>query len=286
MKEGIVLLALVARLVSPSPSPLVSLEPEPATPAAKIDIQEAAKQDITQSTSPVKDKLGAYLAEKPIGKLSWHNFLQRAIRQAVDKGVSANTIVLVLLFPLVAGLIAAARHLLGLTGFGIFVPAMLSVAFLATGIRVGMLMFVVIWVLGGVSRKLTNFMKLQYLPRMALLMWFVSVGVLTVLLGAVNVELGEVSAVSIFPIMILMLLTENFIEVQTGKSQREALAVMLQTIGMALVGAVLMRLDTVQKFVLLNPEISLLMIGLFDVFVGRYVGLRALEYVKFKKLMK
>ena len=91
---------------------------------------------------------------------------------------------------------------------------------------------------------------------------------------------------SIFPIMILMLLTENFIEVQTGKSQREAFQVMLQTIGMALAGAILMRLDGVQKFVLLNPEISLLMIGLFDVYVGRYVGLRALEYVKFKKLLK
>ena len=286
MKEGIVLLALAAKLMSPSPIPAESIMPEIATPIAKIDIQEAAKQDITQSTSPVKDRLGAYLAEKPMGKLSWNNWLQQAIRQAVDKGVSANTIVLVLLFPLVAGLIAAARHLLGLTGFGIFVPAMLSVAFLATGIRVGMLLFLVIWVLAAVSRKLTNFMKLQYLPRMALLMWFVSLGVLGVLLGAVNVGLGEVSAVSIFPIMILMLLTENFIEVQTGKSQREAFAVMMQTIGMALVGAILMRMDAVQKFVLLNPEIFLLGIGLFDVYVGRYVGLRVLEYVKFKKLLK
>ena len=147
-------------------------------------------------------------------------------------------------------------------------------------------MFLVIWALAAVSRKLTNWLKLQYLPRMALLMWFVSLGVLGVLLGAVNVGLGEVSAVSIFPIMILMLLTENFIEVQTGKSQREAFQVILQTIGMALAGAILMRLDGVQKFVLLNPEISLLMIGLFDVYVGRYVGLRALEYVKFKKLLK
>lgn len=286
MKEGIVLLALAAKLISPSPIPAESMVPEIATPTAKIDIQEAARQDITERTSPIKDRLGAYLAEKPMGKLNWHNFLQQAIRQAVEKGVSANTIVLVLLFPLVAGLIAAARHLLGLTGFGIFVPAMLSVAFLATGIRVGMLMFLVIWALAAVSRKLTNWLKLQYLPRMALLMWFVSLGVLGVLLGAVNVGLGEVSAVSIFPIMILMLLTENFIEVQTGKSQREAFQVMLQTIGMALAGAILMRLDGVQKFVLLNPEISLLMIGLFDVYVGRYVGLRALEYVKFKKLLK
>ena len=174
-------MALAAKLISPSPIPAESMVPEIATPTAKIDIQEAARQDITERTSPIKDRLGAYLAEKPREKLNWHNFLQQAIRQAVEKGVSANTIVLVLLFPLVAGLIAAARHLLGLTGFGIFVPAMLSVAFLATGIRVGMLMFLVIWALAAVSRKLTNWLKLQYLPRMALLMWFVSLGVLGVL---------------------------------------------------------------------------------------------------------
>ena len=49
-----------------------------------------------------------------MGKLNWHNFLQQAIRQAVEKGVSANTIVLVLLFPLVAGLIAADQAFIGI----------------------------------------------------------------------------------------------------------------------------------------------------------------------------
>ncbi len=247
---------------------------------------EIATQDITERTSPIKGKLEGYLAQKDPGPLSWHNWLQHSIRQAVDKGVSANTIVLVLLFPLIAGLIAAARHLLGLTGFGIFVPAMLSVAFLATGIKVGMGMFLIVWFLATISRKITAKLKLQYLPRMALLMWFVSIGVLGVMLAGVNLKLGELSAVSIFPILILMLLTENFIEVQTGKSQREALRVMLQTIVMALTGAVILRLDWVQKQVLLNPELALLLIAAFDIYVGRYVGLRALEMWKFKQLVK
>lgn len=261
----------------PSPSPEA---------VATFDIEAATKQDITERTSPIKGKLEGYLAQKDPGPLNWYNFLQHSIRQAVDKGVSANTIVLVLLFPLIAGLIAAARHLLGLTGFGIFVPAMLSVAFLATGIKVGMGMFLIVWFLATISRKITAKLKLQYLPRMALLMWFVSIGVLGVMLAGVNLKLGELSAVSIFPILILMLLTENFIEVQTGKSQREALRVMLQTIVMALTGAVILRLDWVQKQVLLNPELALLLIAAFDVYVGRYVGLRALEMWKFKQLVK
>jgi len=257
-----------------------------ATSAGQLEIEEVVKEDITERTSPVKGKLEGYLAEKSVEVLRWNNFIQIGIRQAVDQGVSANTIVLVLLFPLVALMIASGRHLLGLTGFGIFVPAMLSVAFVATGIRVGMILFLVIWLLATISRKITKRLKMQYLPRMALLMWFISVGVLAVLLGAVNVNLGELSAVSIFPILILMLLSENFIEVQVGKSKREAFRVTMQTMIMAIGAAVVLKLDFVQKLVLLNPEIYLALVAVMNVYVGKYVGLRLLENFKFKSLLK
>ena len=259
---------------------------ELATSSASLEIEAITKEDITERESPVTGRLEGYLAEKDLGVLNWKNFLQYGIRGAVEQGVSANTIVLVLLFPLVASLIAAGRHFLGLTGFGIFVPAMLAVAFVATGIRVGMLMFVIIWLTATFSRRLTKKLKMQYMPRMALLMWFVSIGVLGVLLGGVNINLGELSAISIFPILILMLLTESFIEVQVGKSRREAFRVTLQTILMAVGAAAIVKLNIVQKFVLLNPELALLIIALFDIYMGKYVGLRALEYLKFKDLMR
>lgn len=257
-----------------------------ATSAGEIKLEEAKKQDITERESPVKSKLERYLAEKDPGPLSYKNFVQYGIRQAVNKGVSPNTIVLVLLFPLIAALIVAARHLLGLTGFGIFVPAMLSVAFVATGIRVGMVLFVIILAVATLARSITKKLKLQYLPRMALLMWLVSMGVLAVMLLAVNIQLGELSAVSIFPILILMLLTENFIEVQVGKSKQEATRVTVQTLVMAIVGALVMRVDLVQKWVLLNPELALVLVGVFDVYVGKYTGLRFLENLKFKSVLK
>jgi len=117
-------------------------------------------------------------------------------------------------------------------------------------------------------------------------MWFVSIGVLGVLLGAVSINLGELSAISIFPILILMLLVENFIEVQVGKSRREAFRVTIQTMVMAVAAALVMRLDLVQRWVLLNPEIFLILIAVFDIYIGKYVGLRALEYFKFKELTK
>lgn len=285
MKKLAVIFLLLFLMVKPAAA-LEATGSAEATPAGTLSIEAVTKQDITERTSEVKGKLEGYLEQKPIGKLSWNNWLQYGIRQAVDKGVSANTIVLVLLFPLIAGLIAAARHLIGLTGFGIFVPAMLSVAFVATGIKVGIIMFAVVFLGASLGRKITEKLKLQYLPRMALMMWLVSALVLAVLLGAVNINLGSLSAVSIFPILILMLLSENFIEVQTGKSRHEATLVMVQTIVMAIIGAVILKTNWVQRLVLLNPEISLLTIALLDIYVGRYTGLRALEMWKFRKIIK
>lgn len=262
-------------------SPLLA---EEATDSGR-QIRQVSEQDITERTSAVKGRLEGYLADKELGPVSWNNWLQYSIRQAVDKGVAANTIVLVLLFPLVAGLIAAARHLLGFAGFGIFLPAMLAVAFLATGIKVGLSLLLITWLAATLSRQVTKRVKLQYLPRMAFLMWWVSLGVLAVLLGAVNLgPLSSLSAASIFPILILMLLTENFIEVQTGKSRHEALNIVGQTLLLAVGLALVLRADAVQKFVLLNPEVTLLLTAAFDIYVGKYVGLRALEYVKFKRL--
>ncbi len=62
-------------------------------------------------------------------------------------------------------------------------------AFVATGIKEGMLMFGVIWLVATLSRNVTKRFKIQYLPRMAILMWLVSLGVLAVLLGATIAKL-------------------------------------------------------------------------------------------------
>jgi len=74
--------------------------------------------------------------------------------------------------------------------------------------------------------------------------------------------------------------------VQTGKSRHEAVQVMIQTLVMAIIGAVILKTNWVQKLVLLNPEISLLVMALLDIYVGRYTGLRALEMWKFRKIIK
>ena len=92
--------ALAQTRVTPSPAPTIEASPSPlatesaqvATPAAEVveTLIQKEEKDITQTTPQVKGRLARLLDTNPIGEPTWHNFIQHAIRNAVDQGVAAN----------------------------------------------------------------------------------------------------------------------------------------------------------------------------------------------------
>ncbi len=266
---------------------LASRAAETATPAARLVVERVTRRepDITEPEGEIKGRLEQYLAEQEVAPLGPTNVLQYAIRAAVERGVPANTIVLVLLFPVVAALIAAGRHLVGLRGFGIFVPAILSVAFVATGIVNGIFMFLVILLVATMGRRVLRYLKMQYLPRMSLLLWFVSAGVFVTLILTPFMGFESLTQIQIFPILILILLAENFIEVQISKSAREATKLTIETVILALISSLVLSLDSVQRLALLHPETTVLSVMVFNIFLGKYEGLRLSEYLKFRSII-
>ncbi len=242
--------------------------------------------DITETEGEAKGKLERYVLENIRGNLNLTNFLRVSIRSAVTNGVPANTIVLVLLFPIVTALIAASRHLVGLRGFGIFTPAIVAVGFLATGLTVGFLLFFMIILVATAARVLIRRLKLPYLPRTSLMLWVVSMTVLVLLLVSPSLNLPDLASLSIFPILLMVLLAETFIEVQNKRSKSEAIEMTLETLLLAVFSYFVMNLEMVQKFVIVNPELVMLSVALFNIFLGRFNGLRLLEYWRFREILK
>lgn len=244
------------------------------------------KADLTQPTAEVKGKLVRLIEEHPTGQLAWHNFLRYMVERAVGNGVPANTLVLVMLFPLAVTLVAASRHLIGIRGTGILTPALLAVAFLATGVWAGVILFGIILLVTIVSRSLLKNFRLQYLPRVALLLWFVSAGVLLMMFGAGEWGYANLTAVGIFPILILMLLAETFIDLQSGRSSSEARTLIIQTVGLAILTSLILGWEIVQRAVILWPEIIFFGLAFIDIFMGKYTGLRLSEYLLFGRIVK
>ncbi len=259
-----------------------------ATPSAEVveKIQKKTEEDITQPTVKQKSKLAQYLDDTPISPLSWNNFIQHSIRNAIADGVAPNIIVLVLLFPLVASLIAASRHIIGLRGFGIYIPAVLAVALVSTGITEGLAIFGAIVVVAIFSKKFLRKTKLSYLPRTAMLLWLISMGIFAVLLLSPTFGLVSLMSINIFPILILVLLSENFLDAQSRSKQSEAIALTVETLALAFASSLLLRWDIMQKFALTEPELLIFTIALMNIIIGKFTGLRIKEWFRFRSLIE
>lgn len=259
-----------------------------SSPSAEVieKIQERKNNDITDTTGNQKDKLTTYLDENQIQSLSWNNFLQHAIRNAVKKGVPANVLVLVMLFPLIASVIAASRHVIGLRGFGIYIPAVLAVALVSTGILEGLIIFIIIVAAALLSKRILKNIKISYLPRTALLIWMISLGILAAFLLAPLINLATLMTVNIFPILILVLLSENFLDAQASTKESEALMLTIETIVLAVVSGLILRWDFMQKFALLQPELLILFTAGLNILIGKFTGLRLTEWLRFRPIIE
>lgn len=270
-------------------SPTIEADTQEATESAEVDITPTPvpRPDITQKTEETIGPLERILNEQELGPVWPGNPIKYAIRSAVSSGVPANTIVLLLLLPGVAAVIAAFRHLVGIRGFGIFLPAALSVVFVATGPVAGIGIFLVIVLVSTAVRMFLRKtkIKLQYLPRMAMILLFVVLGVLGILFTAPFIRRPELSNISIFPVLILVLLAEDFTRVQLGKSAKTAVNLTTETLILALVSYIFLTSEMVQEFALLNPETLIITVLIFDFFLGKYVGLRFREFWRFRKLI-
>lgn len=281
--------ALAVAKVTPPPGqrpygPVATPTPVPVA----VSTPEPPRVDITQKSVETLGPLEKLLKEQVLGPAWPFNPIKYAIRSSVSARVPANTIVLLLLLPIVAFVIAFTRNVIGIRGFGIFLPAALSVVFVATGPIVGIGLFLVIVIISTAVRLILRKLKvrLQYLPRMAFILWAVVLGVLGVLFLAPVVKFSDLANVSIFAVLFLVLLAEDFTRVQLGKSAKTAINLTFETLILSLISFLFLTFQPLQRYVLLNPEVSLLVIACADLILGRYTGLRVMEFYRFRKLIR
>ncbi|PWU24110.1 hypothetical protein C5B42_00670, partial [Candidatus Cerribacteria bacterium 'Amazon FNV 2010 28 9'] len=177
------------------------------------------------------------------------------------------------------------RHIIGLSGFSIYAPAALAVVLLRTGIVSGIVVFIALLFIAIIGKQLIRYLKLEYVPRTAMLLWFVAVG--TFLMIAVSTVLPThiFYTIDMLPLLLLMLLTEDFMGTQSELAWHIVVERSLQMMTLAVLGAFIIGMRIVQEFVLVNPEVVIAGIGLINFMVGKYLGLRLTEYLRFKPII-
>ena len=149
-------------------------------------------------------KLESVLENNRTGNWNGLNSLRKAEELAVERGVPANTIVLLLLLPLIATLVSVLHYVLGLSGYGIFMPTMIAVAFLATGILGGLVLFALILAISILSSLILKRFRLHFWPARSIGLMLISVGTFGLMVLATYVKVLNVSNISIFPILFMI----------------------------------------------------------------------------------
>ncbi len=244
---------------------------------------DAAKQKIIESSIGHR-LLGAFSARTSTD-IGITNFISFGINYLVNKGIPINSISLILMLPVIATILSFSRQVIGMKAFGIVTPAITTLSFLVMGLPYGLLIFSAILISGTLTRLLMSKLHLLYLPRMALVLTGVSIAVLLVFGLGVATDNTALASFSIFPILILTLLAEEFIALQFKSGAKKALTVTAWTLALSIGCYFIVSWQIVRTLFVSYPEIVLLAIPI-NILLGRWSGLRLTEYIRFRRLLQ
>lgn len=216
-------------------------------------------------------------------------YLANAIQASIGAGVPATYFSYLLVLPFLASMIAVARHLFGLATYGTFLPVVFSLLWAEVGLDWGVILTVFLYLWSWLARfvlkkTLVGRFRINYLPRMAILLMLIGLGVL--FLGLLpGWQIFTTDAQVVFPLVLLIVMMQNMLETQISLSKKEAREMLWETLGFSLLGYLFFVWTWLGELVITYPGATIIITFLFNLLVGRFLGFRLLEYRKFKTIL-
>lgn len=242
-------------------------------------------QDLTSFTEALMQRDIGYvrLSETSTGLRPW-NIVSTLVNYLLARGVSGNTVILLLMLPVIATVFAFLKQVVGITTFGLYTPSVIALSFLALGWWVGLLSLLFILIAGYITRTCMRRWRLLYIPKVAIILTVVSFTLLA--LVGIGTAVGlDFSRDSVFMLLILSTLAENFLSLKSEEGWKSAILGSTETILGSLLCVALVQWKVLQSLFLAYPELILLTFPI-NVILGRWTGLRIVEYFRFREVFK
>lgn len=219
-------------------------------------------------------------------ELKEHPFNAYNLWQAFEKiGIPIGLIKIILLFPLGALIVAIFRNVIGIKTFGVFLPALIAIACRETGLLWGLTGFAVVISTVSLVHFPLEKIGILYTPKLVIML----VSVVLLFLGmsylAIETNYTSLAYITMFPIVVLTLSAERFARTISEESYKDAIITTLQTMIVAAAAFIAMNSQSMEAFFIAFPELFLAIVGI-NLFLGKWIGLRASEYIRFKGLIK
>lgn len=276
-------LALLARSVA---APFSILRPEQILVTRQEAIPRAFATKTTEALLAdlaLRDIDVRTVDESAIALRPW-NVLTVLVNAMLGQGVPSQTVLLLLVLPVIATILAFLKQVVGITTFGLYTPSIIALSFLALGWQIGSVFLLFILFTGYATRALMRRWRLLYIPKVAIILTVVSITLL--LLTAASASLGvSFSRETVFILLIMSTLSESFLNLKTEQGWKSALVGIGETILASFLCVSIVQWGAFQSLLLAYPELILLAF-VFNAMLGRWTGLRLLEYVRFREVFK
>ncbi len=219
------------------------------------------------------------------GKISILNSLSYLVSYMISKGIDSNTLMLLLMLPLIATVIAVLKQVIGMTTFGVYTPSIITLSFFSLGWPLGLTILFIIIVTGALMRRLLDRFNLLHIPRVAIILTFSTLIILLTLGLGVYFDVPGITTLAVFPVLMMITLGEKFVIALRGKGIYDTFILLFETLLVSFICYGVVQWSYLQSLILGHPELILLLL-LFNYGLGRWTGLRLMEYIRFREVMK
>jgi hypothetical protein len=212
------------------------------------------------------------------------NLLSTLVNFMVQRGVSSEMIILLLMLPVILTIISFLKQVVGVTTFGLYTPAVITLSWIALGWQIGLALLAIIIAAGYATRAIMGQYRLLYIPKIAIILTVTSIVLLLVL--AVAALFGITLAPdTIFILLIMTTLGEEFMSVKAEMGLKSAIFAVGETVLVSLICFSIVQWEVLKSLVVAWPEIILLTL-VINIFLGRWTGLRVSEVIRFREIFK
>jgi len=199
--------------------------------------------------------------------------------------ITKKNLFLLLMLPLGGLMVALLRNVVGIRTFGVFLPVLIAFSLLETGFGMGLALFLFLILFVGAITRPFDAMGLLHTPKLVISLTLM---VLVMALGAylgIHFKIGWLGSLTLFPTIILTISAERFSKLIVEDGFHKATGTLLQTIMAVSLCFLLFSIPGLDAILILFPELMLLVITAC-ILLGRYVGLRWTELLRFKPLLQ
>ncbi len=176
--------------------------------------------------------------------------------------------------------IAVLKNVLGLRTIGTFAPAIIAIAFLATGLFLGLALLGIILFAVVVVRRALAGERIQSAHRVAILVTTVSVSISTIAVLGLEFGQHELFFSILFPILINAWMGEEYVEQTARVGWKSPTIGLAATVGTMVVSFLVISQDALINFVITNP-LSWLALVLVNWYLGTHVRFRIGDRFRF-----